>query len=163
MLSKIVPDIQRTAELVQEISAACNEQSLGAEQINISFHQLDQVIQQNAQSSEELAQTAEEMASTSEQMLGNSQEMTSQTERLRSAIGHFRMKADVTPTTSQGFLPEDIEKIRAIMARAEAEGRIGKGAGSEGGKPAGDFAGHKIGLAKKGKRGDAGDDEFEGF
>ncbi|MBF0565410.1 MAG: MCP four helix bundle domain-containing protein [Nitrospirae bacterium] len=48
MLSKLVPDIQKTAELVQEITAASNEQNTGAEQINKAIQQLDQVIQQNA-------------------------------------------------------------------------------------------------------------------
>ena len=45
MLTKMVPDIQKTAELVQEISAACREQDSGAEQINKAIQQLDQVIQ----------------------------------------------------------------------------------------------------------------------
>jgi methyl-accepting chemotaxis protein len=48
MLEELVPNIQKTAELVQEISAASNEQSSGAEQINRAIQQLDQVIQQNA-------------------------------------------------------------------------------------------------------------------
>lgn len=169
MLSEIVPDIRKTAELVQEISAACNEQSMGAEQISSSFQQLDQVIQQNAQSSEELAGTAEEMASTSDRMLGNSQMMTSQAERLRSAIGHFRMKPDVSPATLQaasetGFLPEEIEKIRAIIARAESDGSVRKKTGSENRKPADDSASHKIRQSETEKKGgDAGDDEFEEF
>ncbi|QTA88347.1 HAMP domain-containing methyl-accepting chemotaxis protein [Desulfonema magnum] len=58
MLVKIVPDIQKTAELVQEISAACNEQDKGTEQINKAIQQLDQVIQQNASAAEEMASTA---------------------------------------------------------------------------------------------------------
>ncbi|HNW34210.1 MAG TPA: methyl-accepting chemotaxis protein, partial [Candidatus Ozemobacteraceae bacterium] len=61
MLNKIVPNIQKTAELVQEISAASHEQTTGVEQINKAIQQLDQVIQQNAGASEELASTAEEM------------------------------------------------------------------------------------------------------
>ena len=68
MLGKIVPDIQKTAELVQEISAASNEQSTGAEQINQALQQLDQVIQQNASASEEMASTAAELALQSEQL-----------------------------------------------------------------------------------------------
>ncbi|MGE4553199.1 MAG: methyl-accepting chemotaxis protein, partial [Desulfovibrionaceae bacterium] len=48
MLETLVPDIQRTAELVQEISAASAEQNSGASQINRAIQQLDQVIQQNA-------------------------------------------------------------------------------------------------------------------
>jgi len=68
LLSKMVPDIQRTAELVQEINAASREQDLGAEQINKAIQQLDQVIQQNASASEEMASTAEELSSQSEQL-----------------------------------------------------------------------------------------------
>ncbi|NCC24961.1 MAG: HAMP domain-containing protein [Deltaproteobacteria bacterium] len=68
MLVKLVPDIQKTAELVQEISAASNEQNSGAEQINKAIQQLDQVIQQNASASEEMASTSEELSSQAEQM-----------------------------------------------------------------------------------------------
>ena len=68
MLSEMLPDIQRTAELVQEISAASREQDSGAEQVNKAIMQLDQVIQQNASASEEMASTAEELSSQSEQM-----------------------------------------------------------------------------------------------
>ncbi|AJE02937.1 methyl-accepting chemotaxis protein [Geobacter pickeringii] len=68
MLNRMVPDIQRTAELVQEISAACKEQDTGAEQINRAIQQLDQVIQQNASASEEMASTSEELASQAEQL-----------------------------------------------------------------------------------------------
>ncbi|MDP4192241.1 MAG: HAMP domain-containing methyl-accepting chemotaxis protein [Bacteroidota bacterium] len=62
MLTKIVPDIQRTAELVQEISTACNEQNSGSEQINSAIQQLNQVIQENASGSEEMASIAEELS-----------------------------------------------------------------------------------------------------
>ncbi|MBD3305897.1 hypothetical protein GF339_05915, partial [candidate division KSB3 bacterium] len=67
-LARLVPDIQKTAELVQEISAASHEQSSGAEQVNKAIQQLDQVIQQNASSSEEIASTSEELASQAEQL-----------------------------------------------------------------------------------------------
>jgi methyl-accepting chemotaxis protein len=68
MLARIVPDIQKTAELVQEISAACREQDQGAEQINKAIQQLDQVIQQNAMASEEMASTSEELSSQADQL-----------------------------------------------------------------------------------------------
>lgn len=68
MLVRMVPDIQRTAELVQEISASSREQDTGAEQINKAIQQLDQVIQQNAAASEEMAATAEELASQADQL-----------------------------------------------------------------------------------------------
>jgi len=61
LLTKMVPDITKTAELVQEISAASEEQSSGVGQINSAMQQLDKVTQQNAAGSEELAATADEM------------------------------------------------------------------------------------------------------
>ncbi len=70
MLSRILPDIQRTAELVQEINASSREQDTGAGQINKAIQQLDQVIQQNASAAEEMASTAEELSSQAEQLQG---------------------------------------------------------------------------------------------
>jgi methyl-accepting chemotaxis protein len=70
MLEKVVPDIQRTAELVQEISAASKEQDTGAEQINKALQQLEQVIQQNASAAEEMASTTEELTGQSDQLVG---------------------------------------------------------------------------------------------
>ena len=68
MLSKLVPDIRRTAELVEEISAACREQDIGADQINQAIQQLDKVTQQNASASEEMSSTSEELAAQAEQL-----------------------------------------------------------------------------------------------
>jgi methyl-accepting chemotaxis protein len=62
LLAKLVPDIQRTAELVREIAAASAEQSTGAAQVNKAIQQLDQVIQQNSAASEEMASTSEELS-----------------------------------------------------------------------------------------------------
>ncbi len=66
MLEVMVPNIQKTAELVQEIAAASREQDAGAEQIAKSIQQLDSVIQQNASASEEMASTAEELSGQAE-------------------------------------------------------------------------------------------------
>ncbi len=82
MLARLVPDIQKTAELVKEISAASNEQNSGAEQINKAIQQLDQVIQQNAGASEEMASTSEELSS--------------QAEQLQHAIAFFRVNGNGT-------------------------------------------------------------------
>ena len=68
MLARMLPDIQKTAELVQEISASSKEQDTGADQINRAIQQLDQVIQQNAGSAEEMASTTEELSSQAEQL-----------------------------------------------------------------------------------------------
>ena len=68
MLKKLVPDIQKTAGLVAEISAAANEQNAGAAQINAAIQQLDKVTQQNTSASEQMSSTAEELAAQAEQL-----------------------------------------------------------------------------------------------
>ena len=68
ILGNLGPNIQRTAELVQEIASASKEQDTGAEQISAAIQQLDKVIQQNASATEEMASTAEELSSQSEQL-----------------------------------------------------------------------------------------------
>jgi methyl-accepting chemotaxis protein len=102
MLDGLVPDIQKTAELVQEISASCREQDTGAEQINKAIQQLDQVIQQNASA-------AEEMASTSE-------ELSSQAEQLQSAIGFF----DIGSASPRKEAPRQSSKPAAKPVRRKA-------------------------------------------
>ena len=90
LLTEMVPSIGKTSDLVQEISAASEEQSAGVAQINMAMVQLNQVTQQNASSSEELAATAEEMSS--------------QAEQLQRAMSFFRMETDNArgvPPTSQ--------------------------------------------------------------
>jgi methyl-accepting chemotaxis protein len=77
IMSQIIPDIQQTAQLVQEIAASCVEQSHGAGQISIAMRHLDQVVQQNAAA-------AEQMASTSE-------ELSAQASALQSSIAFFRI------------------------------------------------------------------------
>ena len=68
LLDQMVPNIKKTSDLVQEITAASEEQSSGVSQINSAVSQLSQTTQQNASSSEELAATAEEMSSQAEQL-----------------------------------------------------------------------------------------------
>jgi methyl-accepting chemotaxis protein len=68
MLARLVPDIRKTADLVEEITAACREQDIGASQINTAIQQLDKVIQQNAASSEEVSSTSEELSSQAGQL-----------------------------------------------------------------------------------------------
>jgi len=85
MLNRLVPDIQKTAELVQEITAASREQDTGAEQINKALQQLEKVIQQNATAAEQMAATTEEL--------------TAQSQQLTSALGFFRT-GDSQPSPS---------------------------------------------------------------
>ncbi len=67
-LNSLVPNIRRTAELVQEITEASKEQDIGANQVNEAISQLDTVIQQNASAAEEMASTSEELAGQSKQL-----------------------------------------------------------------------------------------------
>jgi methyl-accepting chemotaxis protein len=69
ILEEIVPGIQKTAELVQEINASSSEQSSGIDQVTKAITQLDQVIQSNSAATEELSATAEELTSQAEQLL----------------------------------------------------------------------------------------------
>ena len=69
LLEKMLPDIQRTAELVQEIAAASKEQRQGAQQIGEAMRRLDQLTQQNAAASEELASTASSLAQQADGLL----------------------------------------------------------------------------------------------
>ena len=96
MLNKIVPDIRKTAELVQEINAASAEQNTGADQINQALSSLDKIIQQNAGSSEEISSTAEELSA--------------QAENLKMSISYFHTgnSAEATPDP---FAPDTAKKI----------------------------------------------------
>ncbi|MDQ7247184.1 methyl-accepting chemotaxis protein [Dongia sedimenti] len=96
MLTKLVPDIKRTAELVSEISAACREQDIGSDQINQAIQQLDKVTQQNASASEQMSATSEELAA--------------QAEQLQSSIAYFR-------TNDQGTQTRAVAPVRAATAR----------------------------------------------
>ncbi len=96
-LTKLVPDIKKTADLVQEISAASNEQKVGVDQINRALQQLDLVTQQNAAA-------AEEMASTSE-------ELSSQAEELQGSIGFFNVHMERTRTVYKQVNTRTAEKM----------------------------------------------------
>ncbi len=69
MLTKLVPDIQKTAQLVQEITASSKEQASGAAQIEGSIQQLNQVVQQTAGAAEEMASVAGELSAEADQLL----------------------------------------------------------------------------------------------
>ncbi len=149
MLAKLVPDIQKTAELVQEINGASSEQNSGAEQINKAIQQLDQVIQQNAGGSEEMSATAEELSS--------------QAEHLQVAIEFFKLKDndDGSPgeVAPQKLSPE-IPRKRRFARLPEKRKQLKKGFDNTTA-----VALKKSGIALDMGNGgrDAGDDEFEKF
>jgi methyl-accepting chemotaxis protein len=109
MLTRMLPDIQRTAELVQEISAACKEQDSGADQINKAIQQLDNVIQQNAGAAEEMSSTAEELSSQSEQ--------------LQVTIGFFDIGAEVSARQA-GSLPRAAAAKPALKNARQSQSRV---------------------------------------
>ncbi|MGI8367421.1 methyl-accepting chemotaxis protein, partial [Sphingomonas paucimobilis] len=109
MLTKLVPDIRRTAELVAEISAACREQDIGAVQINEAIQQLDQVTQQNASASEQISSTSEELAS--------------QAEELQESIAYFTVDKAARTTSSRSAAP--VRKPAAPAKKAKPAPRPG--------------------------------------
>jgi methyl-accepting chemotaxis protein len=69
LMALIVPEISKTARLIQEIASASVEQNSGADQVNSAIQQLNQVTQQNAAASEEVATSSEELSGQAEQLL----------------------------------------------------------------------------------------------
>jgi len=67
-LNQIIPDIEKTAKLIQEIAAASMEQNLGVEQINNAIQQLNDITQKNAATSEELANNSDELVRHAKQL-----------------------------------------------------------------------------------------------
>lgn len=85
VIMKVIPNIEKTTQLVQEISSASIEQNNGASQVNNAIQQLNNVTQQNAAASEELATSSEEMSS--------------QAEQLKQIIAYFKIDNSTTHNT----------------------------------------------------------------
>jgi methyl-accepting chemotaxis protein len=112
MLDKLVPDIQRTAELVQEITAASKEQDTGAEQINKALQQLEQVIQQNASASEEMASTTEELTGQSDQLVSALSFFNTGDEE----SGRQRRVSGTKPIRQQAIVPQRAMRVNGHAA-----------------------------------------------
>jgi len=112
LLDQMVPNIKKTSDLVQEITAASEEQSSGVSQINAAVSQLSQTTQQNASSSEELAATAEEMSS--------------QAEQLQQTMSFFKLTGGNVAVSSEPPRRPAASKP-AKSAKAKASGRAGGG------------------------------------
>ena len=148
MLDKFVPDIQKTAELFQEISASSNEQNTVSQQINKAIQQLDQVSQQNASSSEELSSTSEELAT--------------QAEQLQAAIAFFKVKGDSNGgrAASEGYLTSGISRRpRFASIKAQQSDRAGNG----GGQGAISAGGVHLDMVEGSNSGDSEDADFESY
>jgi len=111
----LVPSIRRTADLVQEISAAAREQDTGASQINQAIRELDQVIQQNAAAAGEASQVSTELAE--------------QSDRLTGRMSFFRLPADPTGSVAPASAPDGARAATAggmhasVPSRAQATTR----------------------------------------
>jgi methyl-accepting chemotaxis protein len=112
----MVPSIQKTSDLVQEITAASDEQRGGVAQINSAVNLLSQTTQQNAAGSEELAATAEEMSG--------------QAEELQSAIAFFK----VSPKPAAAIVRQPTHAVEPLhRAAARSTPSNGRGIYVDGG------------------------------
>lgn len=105
LLIDTLPDIKKTAELVQEIAAASVEQNTGADQVNGAIQQLSTVTQGNA--------------SAAEQMSSNAEELNTQAEELKAAVSYFKLDNRVR-TTKKAQRPAGIKRPLAKTQLAEA-------------------------------------------
>ena len=111
-IAELVPDVKRTAELIQEITAASAEQSSGTDQIARGVTQMDGVVQKNASSSDELAATSRELAD--------------QARNLVSSIDFFILEADkaLRPRQPTSCKREGDEDGKEKLAKDENCGAI---------------------------------------
>jgi len=121
MLGKLVPDIQKTAELVQEISASSKEQAAGIDQINNAAQQLNSLVQR-------ISSAAGELSNTSEELNGQARE-------LQSAVAFFRVSDDRAPMragarsvapmfenrTARGKASSDVVAVPSLLSAASRE------------------------------------------
>ena len=106
LLLELVPAIRKTAELVQEVTAASNEQAGGISQMNKAMAQVDTVTQRNASASEELSSTAEELSA--------------QAEALRQLVEFFKVEGAAAPVLpgSGAWRPSAPRAVAAVAGLA---------------------------------------------
>jgi methyl-accepting chemotaxis protein len=109
LILRMIPDIQKTADLVQEIASASQEQSIGSNQIGTAMGQLDNVIQQNASASEEMAAMAEELSG--------------QATQLASTMSFFRLEDRADPARIQEQVQEQVDRVSPAKLPAQAAPR----------------------------------------
>jgi len=123
LLESIVPSIKKTADLVQEITAASQEQTAGVGMVNKAMDQLDTLTQQNASSAEELAATAEETNGQAEQLMEavsffKLNEKSVQVSERKHQIQHH--------TTQRPQWQKPAPAARPVVKKAGAQGGQGK-------------------------------------
>lgn len=130
LLEQIVPNIQKTSRLVQEISASSTEQNAGAEQVNNAIQQLNQVIQQNAAGAEEMASSSEELSSQADQLketvlffnVGNAtgRNTAAKAKKKKVAVAHLNSNVKIKrPGVHQTGLNLDLQSNDSLDAEFE--------------------------------------------
>lgn len=115
MLSDVVPDIKKTADLVKEIAAASVEMNGGSEQVNTALQQLNQIVQKNAANAEEVAATSEEL---------NSQSIS-----MKDLVSYFRIEEQTKSGAVQKQVSTGQNKtskaktIRPVVAKVKSNGK----------------------------------------
>ncbi|MCJ8318208.1 MAG: methyl-accepting chemotaxis protein [Colwellia sp.] len=107
-LEEMVPSINKTADLVQEIAAASSEQASGVHQINEAIAQVNQTMQHNAAASEELSATSEEM---------NSQAL-----QLQESVNYFTLESTPLEKASKRYISANKQNTN-IRENNKKEGR----------------------------------------
>ncbi|MDM8537216.1 methyl-accepting chemotaxis protein, partial [Desulfobacterales bacterium HSG17] len=117
ILENMVSGIQKTSELVQEISASSGEQSDGISQVNKAIQQLDQVIQENAAATEEMAST--------------SQDFSGQAGRLLKSASFFKVSREDmekmfmdSQTQTANFMPNQEAPTSALVPQKNTPNKI---------------------------------------
>jgi len=118
MLARLVPDIRKTAELVQEVSAASREQNTGIEQTNKALQDLDRVTQQNAAAAEQMAATATQLSS--------------QAQQLQTAVAFFKLDDRNRQRGPVALAPRPAPVIPPRAARPPTAGKLKPRAGKPG-------------------------------
>lgn len=101
LLDELGPDVQKSFNLVREISSSSAEQRSGAEQINAALAQLNQVTQQNASSSEELASA--------------SNNFNAQAGKLKETVSFFKLDKKGEDVHQRDRIIQQIETLKAIL------------------------------------------------
>ncbi|MFP4565658.1 MAG: methyl-accepting chemotaxis protein [Spirochaetaceae bacterium] len=155
LLEALVPDIQKTAELVQEINAASAEQRSGSQQVNKALAQLDQVVQQNASQAEEMSSMAEELAG--------------QADQLQSTMAFFKVKDEerrlLTHTAPRGGngAGHGNGAGTGVHHATKTAGATTASAPAGSAAPKGEATGITIPMGGNRGAGDVHDDEFEEY
>ncbi|WP_430814270.1 methyl-accepting chemotaxis protein [Carboxylicivirga sp. RSCT41] len=108
----LVPDIEKTTQLIKEISAASMEQKTGAEQINLAMQQLNMITQENASSSDELTQSSDQLANLAD--------------NLNEAVSYFKIDAKSKKAEADKVSKKAVKPAASVKPKAEPKKEVKK-------------------------------------